>query len=69
MNRRDIFRAKSASLSGPQASATGKDFRCEIVAEDESEIVLAIRGVVGDGELQNDHGSIAEVLSVTPKPT
>jgi ATP-dependent Clp protease, protease subunit len=67
MNRRDIFRAKSASLSGPQASATGKDFRCEIVAEDESEIILAIRGVVGDGELQNDHGSIAEVLERNPK--
>ena len=54
------------NLSSPEA--TGKsDFVCQVSSATESDIVLSIRGVVGDEWEENDHATVVEALQKSPK--
>ena len=54
------------AVQAPKASGPS-DFICQITSQSDEEIVLSLRGDVGDAWEQNDHATVVEALQGNPK--
>lgn len=66
LTRERRLQAFQALSQNQIVNSSGSDFRCEITNEDDSNITIAIRGVVGDYFEENDHATVVAKLEANP---